>query len=68
MVSMATSLLLFAAIIAILSAFDGVPQPSWGQRITITLNSLIAILSTFCRAMLMLVVAEGRVHPLQNKI
>lgn len=68
MVSMITSLLLLAAIVAILAAFDGVPQPGWGRRITITLNSLIAILSTLCRAMLMLVVAEGRVHPIQNKV
>lgn len=68
MVSMVTSLLLLAAIVAILAAFDGVPQPGWGRRITITLNSLIAILSTLCRAMLMLVVAEGRVHPVENKV
>lgn len=68
MVSMVTSLLLLAAIVAILAAFDGVPQPVWGRRITITLNSLIAILSTLCRAMLMLVVAEGMLQPVQNKI
>lgn len=67
-VSMATSLLLLVAIVAILAAFDGVPQPGWGRRITITLNSLIAIFSTLCRAMLMLVVAEGRVHPVRNKV
>lgn len=63
MVSMITSLLLLAAIVATLAAFDGVPQPGWGRRITLTLNSLIAILSTICRAMLMLVVAEGRIPP-----
>jgi hypothetical protein len=62
MVSMIMSLLSLAAIIAILAAFDGVPQPDWGSRVSLTLNSLIAIISTLCRAMLMLVVAEGNVH------
>lgn len=67
-VSMIMSLLLLAAVVAVLAAFDGVPQPDWGSKISLTLNSLIAILSTLCRAMLMLVVAEGKVHLVQNEV
>lgn len=65
-VSMIMSLLFLAAIVATLVAFDGVPQPYWGTTISLTLNSLIAIVSTLCRATLMLVVAESKVYHVPN--
>lgn len=61
-VSMITSLLLLAVIVAVLAAFDGVTQPDWGGRITLTLNSPIAIFAT-----LMLIVTEGNFHLVQDK-
>lgn len=53
------SLAFLAAIVVILSVFDGIPQPHWAGGIAITLNSVIAIFSTLSRASLALVVAEG---------
>lgn len=64
---MIMSLCLLAAIVAILAAFDGVPQPDWGIGVSLTLNSLIAIISTVCRALLMLVGGEGKCYLVQNE-
>ncbi|ORY63262.1 uncharacterized protein BCR38DRAFT_436349 [Pseudomassariella vexata] len=50
------SLLLLVAIVVVLRAYDGIPQPEWATGIN--LNSLIAILSTICRATMLVVIAE----------
>lgn len=52
------SLLLLAAIVGVLYRFDGKEQPDWPYWIS--LNTVVATLSTILRAQLLLVAAEGK--------
>ena len=56
------SLVLLAAIMAILYHFDGKEQPDWPYWIN--LNTVVATLSTILRAQLLLVAAEGQSYSL----
>jgi hypothetical protein len=53
----ALSILLFTAIVFLLQQYDKHPMPSWSFHLNV--NSLVAILSTFLRSALFMILAQG---------
>ena len=53
----ALSILLFTAIVFLLMRYDKHPMPSWSFHLNV--NSLVAILSTFLRSCLFMILAQG---------
>lgn len=56
----AFGIMLIVALCLVLNSYDGKPQPHFGSALgsAVTLNTIVAIISTFAKAALMLPVAE----------
>ena len=54
---LASSILLFTAIVIILQIYDNHPTPSWSFHLNV--NSLVAFLSTFLRSSLFMILGQG---------
>lgn len=55
---MVIAIAVLVGIIVVLFKYDGIKQPEWPYQIT--LNTLIAIMSTILRALLIVVAASGK--------